>query len=165
MNFSVWNANPWSEFFEMDRLFDRLVTPTLKSDEGAFQPSCEVEETKSLFTVNVDLPGVSKQDIHVQVRDNQLVVSGERRRQTTTAGRTERLYGKFYRVFSIPTNVDADKIEGDYQDGVLRLALPKAESAKPRQIKLGEGNSNFFGKFISNKEERKSKETEITSEG
>jgi HSP20 family protein len=140
----------------MDRLFDDFWTPSTSKAaqaETQFTPACEVEESEGHYFLNFEMPGVSKDDVQVEFLGNQLIVSGERKnsRKTKEQGSwySERQYGKFQRTFTLPTGVDPEKIEANYTDGVLSLMIPKAESAKPRQIKIG-SNSNvgFFGKFL-----------------
>ncbi|MBI3554890.1 MAG: Hsp20/alpha crystallin family protein [Deltaproteobacteria bacterium] len=86
----------------------------------------------------------SKENVKIEIEDNQLFVSGTR--EEKTAGKkddgqrslqlSERLYGSFSRAFGMPTTVDTGKIEAKYENGVLQIAVPKAESAKPRQVKI-----------------------------
>ena len=95
--------------------------------------------------------------------DQQLLIAGERkyedRKNQNDVMYSERHYGRFQRVFSLPAGLDVEKVEANYQDGVLRVVVPKVESAKPRQIKIGTGNStSFFGKLIG---QASSKEKEV----
>jgi len=132
---SLWNAqnmSPWNSLFELQRHLES------RNEEAVFHPLCDVEETEKGFSVSVDLPGVAKKDINIEVHENQLFITGERKSETTRKNFSERAHGKFHRVLTLPTNVDAGKIEANYADGVLTVELPKSEAAKPRQIKIGD---------------------------
>ena len=148
---------------ELDRWFDDMSWST---PEREWNPACEVEESKDHYLLSMEMPGVSRDQIKLETVDNQIVISGERRAETknkdTDQWYTERRYGKFQRTFTLPAGVDATKVEANYQDGILRVYLPKAESAKPRQVKITNGSgASFFGKLIGQsstkeKEERHS---------
>jgi HSP20 family protein len=164
--------SPVSEFRrEFDRLFDDWLAPSTHGlrTESHFVPACEVEEQDDHYLLAVEMAGVRKDDIKMEAFDNQIVISGERRNEThrKEEGRTysERRYGKFQRTFALPTGVDVSQVEANYQDGILRIVVPKAETAKPKQIKISDGNSGskFFSQFLGlqprkleGKEERQS---------
>jgi HSP20 family protein len=157
---TLWNESslsPWRGLMDLQRNLDRVFDQTFGdrsdrwADEAVFHPVCEVDETDSHFVMSVDLPGVNKKDINIEARDNQLIISGERKSEKKERGFSERLYGKFYRVITLPNGVDTNKIEAHYQDGVLNVALPKAESAKPKQIKISDGKGSFFGRLVEGK--------------
>jgi HSP20 family protein len=130
------------------------------SDQPVFHPACEIEETESHYLMSVDLPGISKNDINIEVKNNQLFITGERKYENKNRRASERFYGKFHRVVTLPTGLNSENIEAQYQDGVLTVALPKAESAKPKQIKISEGKGGFFGKLlgVNKKSEKLEKE-------
>jgi len=115
---------------ELDRLFE---TPL-----QAWAPALDVHEDKEQFTVNLELPGLKREDISVHLEDGALVISGERKveavSEDTEVHRRERYYGKFSRALTLPTAVAADKVKAAYKDGILTVKLPKAEEAKPKQI-------------------------------
>lgn len=134
--------NAFSPFAELQRDLDRFFGASEGSAENRdwFSPSCDIEEGDQHYVLSLDVPGVRKEDIQVELRDSQLLVSGTRKRevrQEKGAMRfSERVFGQFSRSFSLPPNVDASKVEADYRDGVLKLVLPKSEAAKPRQIRI-----------------------------
>ena len=138
----------------MDRLFDELLSePTAgifnaarspwMSQVEEFTPACDVEETKSHFLMNFDLPGVKKDEVKIELQDNTLTVSGERKREhkEEEQGRLtqERYYGAFTRSFALPSNVSADKVEANFDNGVLQIALPKVAITTGKQIPVKEG--------------------------
>lgn len=115
---------------ELDRLFETPV--------HAWAPALDVHEDKDKFTVNLELPGLKREDIAVQIEDGSFVISGERKVETvsddTEVHRRERYYGKFSRTLTLPTAVAANQVKASYKDGILSVTLPKAEEAKPKQI-------------------------------
>ena len=145
---------------EMNDAFDDLRDPNranrLYRQEGStghFVPACEVEEGKEHFLLSIEMPGISRDDVKLEALDGKLFVSGERRtdRKSRDGGTwySESRYGTFERRFALPPGIDTDKIEAHQEDGVLRIYIPKAESAKPRQIKIGNvGSAGFFGVWM-----------------
>lgn len=146
-------------FDEMDRFFDdwgRQDTPTARVYEDRnFTPACEVSETDEHYLMSVDLPGMKKEDIKIEVSDNVLTVSGERKRESSEKGQRvqhyEKSYGFFKRSFSLPSSIEADKVEARYEDGVVELYLPKVQAAKPRHIEIQSGKSGIFDKLLGSK--------------
>jgi HSP20 family protein len=119
---------------ELDRLFDG-------SSQG-WGPTLDVHEDKEGYTIQVELPGMKREEIEVTLQDDSLVISGERKSETlkeeTTVHRQERYFGKFSRALTFPTAVAGDKVKAAYKDGVLTISLPKADEAKPKQITVSE---------------------------
>ena len=107
---------------------------------ASWMPAVDLSEGDAAFTLKVELPGFSKDDVQVEIKDNQLTLHGERKReadaQTAQYHRVERVYGSFRRSFKLPTAVDADKAEATFKDGLLKLTLPKAQEAKPKPISI-----------------------------
>ena len=128
----------------MNRLFDDAGR-AWRSDEPAaatWSPAVDIFETEGDIVVKAELPGMDRKDITLHLENNVLTLKGARRFQKETKDenyhRIERSYGVFSRAFSIPATVDEDKIRADYQDGVLSIALPKKDQAKPKQIRIAE---------------------------
>ncbi len=129
---------------EFDRMFGNFFPNLGLSDTpdqtASWAPRIDVVETEDAFLFEFDIPGVEKDDIHVNLHDGVLTVSGERNSRELEENddviRVERFTGHFYRSFSIPTALDDKKIEANYANGVLSLRLPKAEESKPRKIKI-----------------------------
>jgi len=105
---------------------------------ATFAPDFEVKETKEAFVFSADMPGVSEKDLHVQLSENRLSVSGKRESEKTeqneTYYATERSYGSFTRSFVLPEGIDADKAHAQLKNGVLSVAIPKRPEAQPRKI-------------------------------
>lgn len=165
-NLSLWNNNDWGLFRDFDRLhenmnrlFEDFWRTHRQPSVESYIPACDIEETAGHYVMSFDLPGMSKDDIEVQVEGNQLRISGERKREerkeSAEVQRVERAYGRFYRSFSLPSGVEVDKIEANFENGVLTLVLPKAESAKTRQIKVTEGRGNILDRVFRRNPELK----------
>jgi len=99
-------------------------------------PAAEIRETDNSYTVQVELPGSTRDDIKIWQENNLLIVSGEKKAQTGNRVLNERVFGKFQRAFQLPENIDREKIEANYADGVVTVEIPKLEKAKPRDIKI-----------------------------
>lgn len=112
------------------------------SSTTSWSPAVDIYETETELIVQAELPGVEQKDITLNLEKNVLTVRGERRFEKETKRenyhRIERSYGAFSRSFSIPAIVDEEKIRADYKDGILKIALPKKEQVKPKQIQIGE---------------------------
>jgi HSP20 family protein len=130
----------------MNRVFEDAAVRGWKNDEPSattsWSPAVDIYETDSEIMVQAELPGVDRKDIALQLENNVLTLKGDRRFEKETNQenyhRIERSYGAFSRAFTIPTIVDEDKIRADYRDGILKIALPKKEQVKAKQIKIGE---------------------------
>ncbi|HEX9731316.1 MAG TPA: Hsp20/alpha crystallin family protein [Thermoanaerobaculia bacterium] len=107
--------------------------------QSTWTPAVDVKETDSALSLFVELPGITKQDIDISLENRILTVSGERRfddEEKESYRRVERAYGKFTRTFRVAADIDGNKVAASFQDGVLKLELPKSEAAKPRQIEI-----------------------------
>jgi len=128
---------------ELDRLFDSSFGPAFRTP-GSFSrwaPALDVYQDKDQFTVVAELPGLKKEDIELSLHDGVLTFSGERKQEKKgeEGYRNERFFGRFQRSVTLPTNVDGNKVKATYQDGILKVVLPKAEEAKPKQIEVSVG--------------------------
>ena len=143
-------------FSDFDRIVESFLKPTY-ARTVQFQPSCDVNEGKDHYMVSFDMPGVNKEDIKIDVQENNLTISGERKssKEQNDEGMyyRERTYGKFERTFVLPKSIDVDRIEAHYENGVLNVALPKAESAKPRAIPIQTGQDGLFSRLLGPKKE------------
>jgi HSP20 family protein len=123
---------------DMDRLFKSLFGEIPEEKEGFWAPVMDIEEDNDNIMVKAEIPGMKKEDIKVSVRNNVLMISGERAQEkelkNKTYHRVERYYGKFSRTITLPSEVETDKIKASYKDGVLCVTLPKPESKRPKQI-------------------------------
>ncbi len=128
----------------MTRMFDEVWGQRrLSEDEiitGSWLPAVDVRETKDALEIQVELPGIEAKDVNVSVENGVLTLRGSRNFEKATEGETyhrvERSYGAFERSFTLPTNVDPDRINAVYRLGVLHLTIPKREEAKPKAISI-----------------------------
>jgi len=127
---------------EMGRLFDDRFAALREPETRAssWVPPVDIHETNESYHIAVDLPGVKKEDVSLEVKESVLSIRGERRGEKEVSEknvhRIERQYGIFQRAFRLPSNIDGSRVKASYKDGVLEITLPKAESAKPRQIEI-----------------------------
>jgi HSP20 family protein len=128
---------------EMDRLFRGVALPRLAGEEPQCTVAVDILEDKDNVLLKAEIPGVNPKDVELQVHDNVLTISGEKKLEHEDKKdnyvRIERFYGKFSRSFTLPPYVDAQKIEATYKDGVLTVTLPKKPETKPRQIEVKTG--------------------------
>jgi HSP20 family protein len=125
---------------EVARLFE---TPARRGLDSAFElwkPAVDVTEEAHQFVLHAELPGLKKEDLQVSVEDGIVSVSGERGPAApspdNTLIRSERFTGRFHRAFSLPVPVEAQNARATFEDGILRVFLPKREEAKPRRIQI-----------------------------
>lgn len=177
LNRDIWNTtrefSPW--FQDIDEVMDRLLVPLNRwntPNQNNFNPPAEIEETETHYLMSFDLPGIAKEDVKIEALENQISIFGERRsakkEEKDCIHISERNYGSFRRSFTLPNPIDATKVEANYRDGVLQLAVPKAEVARPHQIKISEGKSSIFSKLLGHKqnvekEVKESAETKTTN--
>lgn len=129
----------WDPFEEMNRLHDHFFSGRGLAKQ-AFQVAVDIREEDDAFFVDVDVPGLSAEDVDVDVEKNVLTIRGERKVEKEESEgsyrRLERQYGGFSRSFTLPETVDADSISAGMKDGVLALRLPKKEAPTPRRISV-----------------------------
>jgi len=128
---------------EMNRLFDSFFHNGWQNEETAlavWSPAVDITERVDEYRVQVELPGVNKNDVSITLESNILTIRGTKKQEKEEKGReyhrVERNYGSFQRSFTLPTSVKADKIDASFTDGILTVALPKAEESKPKQIEV-----------------------------
>jgi HSP20 family protein len=131
----------------MDRLFeDSFIRPNgwVSNNGQPLAVPVDLWETKDAFHLRADLPGLSPDDIEINATADTLTLSGETNVSTdeTKDGwlRQERRFGKFTRSFTLPMQIEPNKVEAKFNNGVLELVLPKAENVKPRSIKINANN-------------------------
>ena len=145
------SAREWDPFGEMvdmrdriGRLFDEYFGqfPAIREDAlgRSWAPAVDIYEDKNNIIVKAELPGIKKDDLSIDVKNNVLTLSGERKHEEETTKenfhRIERSYGTFSRSFTLPDSVKVDKVKAHYKDGILEISLPKAEEAKRKAIPI-----------------------------
>jgi len=134
---------------EMNRLFQSFFdTPSTQGGGNAglrrWHPAMDLVETEDHFVLRADLPGVAEDDVKVELEDNVLTISGERRHEEEVKKggflRVERATGVFARTLTLPEGVDADAVEASFDKGVLEVRIPKPEQRKPRRVAISVGD-------------------------
>ena len=146
---SLIRFTPRHDVRRMQREFDRLFEsffPTRPDggdealESAVWTPRIDLSETEDAYLIHLDLPGWKKEDVEINIHDGTLSISGERRNEETEEDRTfvrvERSHGRFFRSFSLPQTINTEGIEATFEDGVLSIAVPKAEELKPRRIDI-----------------------------
>jgi HSP20 family protein len=129
---------------EMNRVFNEFFRGGEGGEQGwaagAWTPAVDIYETEDALVLTAMLPGVSKDEVSIEVHNNTLTLRGERKPAGAVADeryyRRECVYGPFQRAFVLPTTVDQNKVQATYHDGILELHLSKVEAAKPRRISI-----------------------------
>lgn len=149
---AIVRFNPMRDLLNVEREFNRLFN-TLENRLGVsekqvenggwenaeWMPLTDIYENNDNFILKLDLPGMKREDVKLVYTNGQLSISGERRHEVMNdirQHRVERTYGKFYRSFSLPQQIQQDKIEAEFKDGQLTITIPKAEEAKPKELDI-----------------------------
>src|SRR6201993_4756387 len=144
--------DPFREFVtiqdRMNRLFRDSFGPEGREEAlttTTFAPPVDVYEDEHNVTLKIEVPGIEEKDIDVRIENNTLTVHGERKfekeEKEENYRRVERQYGSFTRTFTLPTTVDAENVQANYDKGVLKVQLAKKAEAKPKQIKVNIGSA------------------------
>jgi HSP20 family protein len=131
---------------EMNRLFNTVFdAPSAGSGARRWVPAMDLVETADDFVLRADLPGMSQDDVKIEVEDNLLTVSGERKAEHEERQegfyRMERAFGSFSRSLTLPKGIDAGHVRASFTNGVLEVHIPKPEAAKPRRIEIAVGDT------------------------
>ncbi len=131
---------------EMNRLFGTVFDTPAQSNGGTMRrwmPAMDLVETQEHFVLTADLPGLSEEDVNIEVEDRVLTVSGERKatHEVSKDGfhRVERAFGTFSRSLTLPEGIDAEAVSASFDRGVLEVRIPKPEQRKPRKISISTG--------------------------
>ena len=146
MNLIRWN-DPFRDLAalqdRMNRMFEGTLTRARSEEElftGTWAPPVDIYETKDKTILKAELPGFNENEIQLRFEDGTLSLEGERKfekdEKNENYHRVERAYGKFVRTFTIPVNVDHEKIAASMQNGILTVELPKREETKPKSIRI-----------------------------
>ena len=138
---------PLRELSSLQSEMNRLFASAFEPDSGGgsalrrWVPPMDLKETDEHFLLRTDLPGLSEEDVNIELEDNVLTISGERRLEQESEGqgwqRVERTFGQFSRSLTLPQGIDAEAIEASFDRGVLELRIPKPEQRKPKRINIG----------------------------
>ena len=137
----IWRGR-FGRDLSVNRFFDRFVNefgdPRTPSAADVFTPGCEVLENKDSYTLKVDLPGIAKNQIKIDLHEGQLTISGERKEEHRDSKKhvTEVSYGSFMRSMTFPVSVDSERVRATHENGVLTIDVPKAAGSKSREVSI-----------------------------
>jgi len=157
--------NRWDPFREVASLQNRVNSLFREMNErdsplaaASFVPAVDIYEDNKKVVLKLEIPGIEENDLDIRVENNTLTVKGERKfekdEKEENFHRIERRYGSFYRAFTLPSTVDTEHVNANYNAGILKLELSKKPEAQPKQIKVNVGGQ---GKL----EERKIEEPDL----
>jgi HSP20 family protein len=140
---NLMRLDPFREFEDMSSRLSRFFGRPMPADPdgfGVWSPAVDVEENDKEYLVKADLPEVNKADLKVGIEDGILTVEGERKQEREEKNRkfhrVERLYGRFVRRLSVPSDVDETKVAAEFTNGVLNVHMPKSPASKPRSVDI-----------------------------
>lgn len=139
--------NTTKDLFDIEREFKKFwnafgqETWQKNSEENSgWSPAADISEDDDNFYLVIDLPGISKDDVKINFNDGELVISGERKNEFKEESkkfhRMERSFGKYNRAFRLPEQIIVEKIKADFESGQLKITIPKAEEAKPKEVEI-----------------------------
>ena len=130
---------------EMNRLFNTFFEPGNGESVRRWAPAMDLMEAEDHLVLKADLPGLAEDDVQIEIRDNVLTISGERKGEHEEKRngyyRVERSFGSFARSLTLPEGVDVENIDASFDKGVLEVKIPKPEQRKPRRISIGKGEA------------------------
>src|SRR5687767_3175886 len=131
---------------EMNRLFNSFFDEGGNGRQRRWAPAVDLLERDDSLVLKADLPGMSEDDVQIEVRDNVLTIAGERKSENEEKQngyfRVERAFGHFSRSLQLPDGVDADRIQASFDNGVLAVTIPKPQAPQPRRIAIGASNGS-----------------------
>lgn len=150
------NITRWDPFGEFNSIQDRFnqllgqprgffrnLSPSMEQplEFASFAPPVDIYEDDHNVTIQAELPGIEEKDLNITLENNVLTISGERKLENEenkdNFHRIERSYGRFTRSFTLPSTLDTENVNAEFNNGVLKIVLNKVEAAKPKQIKVG----------------------------
>jgi HSP20 family protein len=142
-------GDPVAEFEQLQEQMGQIINTFLRDpllggsgqQQPFWVPAADLEETDDAYVLELDLPGVDKKDVNIELRDNEVRITGEvkEKERTGLLRRQTRRVGQFEYTITVPGDIDAEKVEAGLHDGVLTVRLPKAAASQPRQIQVKEG--------------------------
>lgn len=132
---NVVKRNPeWFGSTSVDAFFDRFFNESIQKGQSGFSPKVDIAETAKEFEIQVAVPGFSKSDFNIDLKDGKLSIAGERKLEKENKERNfisiQTEYGRFFKSFQLPENIDEKRIEAAYENGILSLRIPKDETKK-----------------------------------
>lgn len=124
---------------EIDHVMESFLGSENNGGSAYFSPLCNLAETQNHYDISIDLPGVVLDDVDVELKKGELWITGERKFEELSEGQWHRYEcprGRFQRIIRLSAEVDMDKVDAEFRDGVLHVMVPKAEAAKPKRIRI-----------------------------
>jgi HSP20 family protein len=135
-------ADPYDALLSLQRELEARLSSDwlhdLTTSRGPFPPINVFQQGDDILAI-IELPGIDRSDLQIQAKDNTIRISGKKSVEypdRVSVHRRERLFGEFDRTLTVPVNLDPDRVKAEYRDGILALFLPRAESDKPRTVKI-----------------------------
>lgn len=126
--------------YYLDKWIDDFIGDIAWNDDylkaTKWKPVTDISEGEKSCQINIEIPGVTKEDINVCLEDNILTISGEKKKEINNSYRTERFYGSFSRSFKLPNVEDKSQISAKFENGVLKITVPKLEDKKAERIQI-----------------------------
>jgi HSP20 family protein len=142
-------GDPIAEFEQLQEQMGQILNSFLRDPAGgstgqqapAWIPAADIEETDDAYVLELEVPGVKKDDVHIELRNNEVRITGEIRQKERkgVVRRQTRRVGEFEYMITLPDDVNAEKVEAALHDGVLTVRLAKAAASQPHQIEVKEG--------------------------
>lgn len=134
-NMNMIKRNPdWFVPNTVDRFFDKFFNESLENSATTFNPRTDIAETEKSFEIDVAVPGFNKKDFNIDLNEGLLTISGERKFEKEKTEKNfysiQTEYGSFKKSFQLPDNIVSDKIEANYENGILSLVIPKDDTKK-----------------------------------
>lgn len=143
---AIVKYNPFRELRTMQDQMNRMLDMAWNREfgeelkEGMWQPPVDIYEDENSVVIKAEIPDVDQKDIDIKIENNTLTIRGERKHASDVKKenyyRVERYFGQFQRSFSLPNNINQDKVQADCDKGILTITLPKSTAAKPKQISV-----------------------------
>lgn len=134
-------GSPLTDFaLDVENIFEQVFGETRATNKTEWAPRSNVVETESVYIVEMELPGISSEDVSVELKDGSLEISGEKKIPEPAEGskllKSDRQSGTFSRTYKFSTQLDADKISASFKNGMLLVELPKSDQVRPRKIEV-----------------------------
>ena len=146
--------NPMRDLMSMEREFNKIFSSLDKKlgfgetdrdvnseyENALWSPLTDISEDDNRYYLKVDLPGIKKEDVKINLANGQLTISGERNQETEEKNvkyhRIERSFGKYFRSFTLPEKIKENEIDAEFKDGQLKITIPKSEEARHKQLEI-----------------------------
>jgi HSP20 family protein len=149
---TITRWDPYQQIADIQRELERTVGRLAgdgRSQRG-WMPTVDIEQTDQEIVLKLDLPGMRREDVSIEVRGHTLIVTGERREEKEDKHEgyitRERIIGRFARSFMLPEGVDSDEVHAEFENGVLRIRVPRPQEAQPKQIEIEQESHSGNGK-------------------